>query len=381
MAGSPQRVVLLGAGHAHLFTIKRTAALVRHGVAVSVIAPDTFWYSGLATGMLGGMYSPALDRVDVAALVRQGGGTFIEDEVMNIDVQARTVLLRSGRVEPYEALSLNLGSEVPVDLTPGAADHAWLVKPIRNLWRLRQELEKRFATAAADRPLQIVIMGGGATGCELAANIQRLIDMHDAAAQVVIVARSDRVPDHVSRFAAAAVMRSLRRRGIELHLDCTVTEVCSDRVRISDASEQRYDVLVDAVGLRPSPLIASIGLPTSDDGSLLVDEHLRSIADPRIFGGGDCIAIRDRQLAKIGVYAIREGPIIFENLLATLGGTPLRRFNPQRRYLLILNLGDGTGLATWGPLYWHGRAAFWLKDRIDRRFLAEYHDAGGRVNR
>jgi hypothetical protein len=67
--------------------------------------------------------------------------------------------------------------------------------------------------------------------------------------------------------------------------------------------------------------------------------------------------------AGVGVYAVREAPVLCHNLLASLGGRPLRRFRPRRRFLLILNLGDGTGLLTWGPFSWHSRLAFRLKDR------------------
>ena len=76
--------------------------------------------------------------------------------------------------------------------------------------------------------------------------------------------------------------------------------------------------------------------------------------------------------AGVGVYAVREAPVLCHNLLASLGGRPLRRFRPRRRFLLILNLGDGTGLLTWGPFSWHSRLAFWLKDRIDCAFLRAY---------
>jgi NADH dehydrogenase FAD-containing subunit len=111
----------------------------------------------------------------------------------------------------------------------------------------------------------------------------------------------------------------------------------------------RYDFLVHATGLTPPALLRATGLPTSGDGALLVDPFLRSVADPRVFGGGDCVALQGRELAKVGVYAVREAPVLCHNLLATLQGRPLRRFLPQRRFLLILNLGDGTGLLTWGP--------------------------------
>jgi NADH dehydrogenase FAD-containing subunit len=99
----------------------------------------------------------------------------------------------------------------------------------------------------------------------------------------------------------------------------------------------------------------------------------------RVRGGGDCIAFEGRELAKIGVYAVRAAPVLHHNLLAALEGRPPWAFRPQRRFLLIVNLGDGTGLATWGPLYWRSRLMFQLKDWIDRRFLAEYQEAGGRV--
>jgi NADH dehydrogenase FAD-containing subunit len=77
-------------------------------------------------------------------------------------------------------------------------------------------------------------------------------------------------------------------------------------------------------------------------------------------------------LTKAGVDAVREAPVLCQNLLAALPGRPLPRFRPQRRDLLILNRGDGTGLLTWGPFSWHGPVAFWIKDRIDRAFLRAF---------
>jgi NADH dehydrogenase FAD-containing subunit len=126
------------------------------------------------------------------------------------------------------------------------------------------------------------------------------------------------------------------------------------------------------MGLTTPPVLRATGLPTSADRALLVDPFLRSVADTRVFGGGDCVTLQGRELARVGVYAVRESPVLCHNLLATLQGGPLRRFRPQRRFLLILNLGDGTGLLTWGPFSWHSRLAFRLKDRIDRAFLRAY---------
>ena len=81
-------------------------------------------------------------------------------------------------------------------------------------------------------------------------------------------------------------------------------------------------------------------------------------------------------LPKLGVYGVRQAKYIHANLLASLDGKPLAEYTPQRRHLAILNLGDGAAFATWGPFWWNGRASMWLKDSIDRRFLAGYRKLG-----
>jgi NADH dehydrogenase FAD-containing subunit len=365
-----QRAVMLGAGHAHLFALRRTAEFVRRGIEMVLVAPEIFWYSGLATGVLAGFYPPELDQIDVGALVKRAGGQFLRARATAIDVAARTVTLDTGQSVSYDVLSCNLGSEVPVDAIPGAADFGYAVKPVRNLWELRQALEARLGPGSP--PLQIVVVGGGATGCEIAANLQHLVATHRGQADITVLARGDTLLGQMPRGAAEKMRRILEQRGVQLVLGAPVVRVDSQVVTTADGKQFPFDFLVHAMGLTPPAVLRDTGLPTSEDGALLVDPFLRSVADPRVFGGGDCISLQGHELAKVGVYAVRESPILCHNLLASLQGRPLRRFRPQRHFLLILNLGDGTGLLTWGPLYWHSRLAFRLKDRIDRAFLREY---------
>ena len=361
------RVVLLGAGHAHLEVIRRAGAFTRRGFELVAIAPDDFWYSGLATGMLGGRYPPELDRIDVAALAARGGGTFRRDRATAIDPSQRTIHLEQGPPLSYDALSLNLGSVVPVDRIPGLSEHGHPVKPIRNLRAIRQELESRLRGAD---PVRLVVLGGGSTGCEVAANARTLADAVGGSLEITLLVPGDRILEGLPSRAAAGVADSLRRRGVRILNGSRVERVEPGAAIAADGRRVPFDLLVAAVGLAPPPLPRATGLPTVADGALLVNEYLHCPADPRIFGGGDCIAFSDRKLARIGVYAVRQAPVLAHNLLATLEGRPLRRFRPQRRFLLILNLGDGHGLATWGSLHWQGRLPFQLKDRIDRRFLA-----------
>ncbi len=371
-----RRVVLLGAGHAHLYTIKRASAFAARGIELVLVAPDNFWYSGLATGMLGGIYPPELDQVDVGALVNRGGGRFLRDRATAIDVESRTIHLESGPPLAYDALSLDLGSEVPVDSVPGLAEFGTPVKPIRNLWRLRQELEARFRSPNASKPVRVLVLGGGATACELGGNLLRLARDHNRTIAITLVTRGERILESFGRRLAEGVSRNLRRRGIEIVNRANVVHVGPGVIRTEDGRTFSFDHLISAIGLVPSLILRETGLPTDDQGALRVDAQLRSIADARIHGGGDCVALEGHSLAKVGVYAIRQAPILFHNLLASVEDRAPRTFRPQSRFLLILNLGDGTGLATWGPLHWQGRAAYWLKDWIDRRFLAGYQNEG-----
>src|SRR5690606_35980049 len=155
-----------------------------------------------------------------------------------------------------------------------------------------------------------------------------------------------------------------------------VARIDGSRAAMSDSRFLEFDVLINATGLRPPPLVAASGLAVDEEGALLVDETLRSVSRPDVFGGGDCIAIAGHPLPRIGVYAVRQAPVLHANLLATLAGDRLRPFRPQRRFLSIMNLGDGTALAWRSGLWWRGRGAMWLKDRIDRRFLAGAASAG-----
>jgi NADH dehydrogenase FAD-containing subunit len=361
------RVLLLGAGHAHLSVLANAARLTRRNAEVVIVAPDDFWYSGLATGVLAGQYEPALDVIDVGALAARAGARFVRDAATAIDPGARRVTLASGASLGYDVLSLDVGSEVPAASIPGAAIHGLPVKPVSNLTRLRGDLEARWRRG--ERP-RLVVVGAGNSGCEVAAAAAQLAVSRSGTVRITVLADTDRVLPAVPAVAARGVARALRQRGIRIRTAAAVTAVTAERVCVADGPAEPFDVLVVATGLVPPALLRQSGLATDEAGALHTDTTLRARDDPAVFGAGDCIAFEGRALPRIGVHAVRQAAVLLHNLGAVLDGDPLRRYRPQRRALLILNLGDGTGLATWGGFAWRGRAAFWLKDRIDRRWLA-----------
>jgi len=367
-----RRALLIGAGHAHLAVAAAAPAFGRRDVELTVVAPEAFHYSGLATGVLGGAYPPPLDVVDVAALAARGGGRFVRDRATALDVGARRADLADGPPLAWDVCSLDVGSTVDADAIPGAAAHALPVKPIANLLRLRAGLEARLR--AGDRP-RVVIAGAGATGCEVAANVAALARRLHGRVDVRVLARGGRVLPRLPRAASAAMAHALDAAGVVVETRTVLVAAEPGRACLDGGRMLACDHLVLATGLVPPPLARASGLPVDAAGALRVDAHLRVAGAPGVHGGGDCVAVPGPPLPRVGVHAVRQAPILLANLLAALDGAPPRRFVPQRRVLLVLNLGDGTGLLTWGRWWWRGRLAWWLKDRIDRRWLAQWHRA------
>ncbi len=102
---------------------------------------------------------------------------------------------------------------------------------------------------------------------------------------------------------------------------------------------------------------------------MLVNQYLQCYQYPEIFGGGDCIYFKNQPLDKVGVYAVRENPVLYHNLMALIEGKALHPFDPGGDYLLIFNMGDGTGVLRKRRLTFGGRLAFKIKDYIDRKFM------------
>jgi NADH dehydrogenase FAD-containing subunit len=368
----PKHLVLVGAGHAHMMVLKHLRRFVGAGHRVTVVGPSPLhYYSGMGPGMLSGIYRPEEIRFAVREMTRAAGGEFVEDRVVRIDGAGRRLELGRGGAIAYDVVSFNTGSLVPVD--PRFTGHAALfpVKPIENLLTARACILDAFRRGETP---EVLVAGGGPAGVEIAANLRRLAADACGRSRITLAAGRELLPGFGER-----VRRRVRRR-LSL-LDVGVREgdrldaASGRRVRLASGADLACDVLMLAVGVAPSPLFCDSGLPTGDDGGLLVDQFLRSVQFPQIFGGGDCISFAPRPLARVGVYAVRQNPVLLANLERALEGTPLAPFTPQPSYLLAFNMGDGTAVVSWKSIVFDGRLGFALKDYLDRSFMRRFRPA------
>ncbi|MCI5142373.1 MAG: pyridine nucleotide-disulfide oxidoreductase [Candidatus Electrothrix sp. ATG1] len=366
-----KKLVIAGGGHAHMLTLAHLDEFVEKGFEVTVIGPDTHhYYSGMGPGMLGGTYQPEEIRFATQDVVEKKGGTFIQAKVIAIQPVERTVRLNSGNEIPYDVLSCNLGSQVPDDLVQGSLDDIFLVKPIGRLYKARQ----RFLELGGKEKLSIAVVGGGPSAVEVAGNIWRLgqgTGIQQPA--ITVFAGRSLLPHHPAGVRKRA-LASFLSRSIKIITDRRVAQIQSGKITDTEGAEHQFDLIFVAVGVRPNRVIADSGIPTGPQGGMLVNSYLQSTKYKHIFGGGDCIDFQENPLDKVGVYAVRQNPILKHNLMASLTGERLRSFQPAGKYLLIFNLGNDTGILNKWSISFGGRLAFLIKDRIDRRFMRTFQD-------
>jgi NADH dehydrogenase FAD-containing subunit len=369
-----KHLVIVGGGHAHLTLLANLSQCVARGHRVTVVNRSAYhYYSGMGPGMLAGTYRPQDVRFNIKKMVEDRGAAFIEDAVVRIDARDRLLHLASGETLPYDVVSFNTGSDVPAVIPGASGPTVFPVKPIANLLKAQRFLIE----TVSRKPADIVVVGGGPAGLEVAGNVRRLSAGRGGTARITLLAGGRlmaQFPDRVRELA----LRSLGRRGINVIEAVHATSLEQDRVNMDNGKALTFDAAFLALGVVPSSLFRDSGLPTGPDNGLLVNRFLQSTAHPEIFGGGDCIFLDGHRLGKVGVYAVRQNPILMRNICAALDGGPMIPFVPQKRYLLIFNLGDGTAILNRGSVTLDGSLAWRLKDWIDRGFMRKFQLSGER---
>jgi len=368
-----KHLVFVGGGHAHLTALVRLNEYIRRGYRVTLISPSPYqYYSGMAPGMLSGIYRPQEVRFHVKKITEDREAEFIADSVTGINPRERFLSLKSGRKVSYDVVSFNTGSEVPAEKFVSApGKNIFPVKPVINLLYARN-----FVINAPQGSLKrFLVAGGGPAGVEITANLCRLIQKKGSGGKITLIAGKILLSESPKEVRTRS-LKFLQDRQVEVIEGSHIEEIRKDRVSLQDGREMEFEAAFWAVGIRPSPIFRDSNLPVGTKGELLVNSFLQSTGFPEIFGGGDCITLEGNPLPKVGVYAVRQNPILYQNLMAALEGGPLQPFTPQKDFLAILNMGNGRGILWYGNRVWEGRLSFLLKDYIDRAFMKKFQVSG-----
>ncbi|MGL4243197.1 MAG: FAD-dependent oxidoreductase, partial [Beijerinckiaceae bacterium] len=370
------RLVLVGGGHTHVQVIRALAERPEPSLAVTLVTDRLLTpYSGMLPGHVAGFYSHTEMHIDLGRLARVSGVRLAHASATAIDRARTAVLTSAGEAIPYDTLSLNIGITPDLSGIAGAAEHAIAVKPIS---AFLDRLDAFLAAAARpDGPRRIVLIGGGAAGVELALALRARLAGIDAAGRpfwIGLLAGNGVVSSQnggVQRRARAA----LERHRVTVIDGFRAVAVNAEGVRAADGRFVGADAVLISTAARAPSWLAATGLPTDADGSVRTAATLACIGDESVFAAGDCGAVVGDPRPKAGVFAVRQGPALTDNLRRRARGERLKPHRAQNAYLAILMTGDGSAIAGRGSwLAVEGRWVWLWKDRIDRSFMRMFSD-------
>ncbi|MCA0961961.1 selenide, water dikinase SelD [Salipiger bermudensis] len=360
-------LVLIGGGHSHALVLRMWGMTPLPGARLTVINPGpTAPYSGMLPGFVAGHYQRDALDIDLVQLARFAGARVILGAASGIDRSTRQIHVPGRPPVGYDVASIDIGITSAMPDLPGFAEHAVPAKPLGPFaaaWDTYRD---------GSGPASVAVIGGGVAGAELAAAMAFALRTRGRAAKVHLVdngaALSALRPQAASKLRAA-----LTAQGVTLHEQARITEVTAEGLRLADGGEIKAQFITGAASARPHGWLEATGLALTD-GFVDVSPTLQS-SDPDIFAAGDCAHMMKTPRPKAGVFAVRQTPVLFDNLRKRLAGegTP-RPYRPQRDYLKLISLGEKSALADRFGLALSGPALWRWKDHIDQSFMRKFRD-------
>ncbi len=363
-----KHIVLVGGGHAHALVIRKWAMNPIPGIRITLISPQIHTpYSGMLPGLLAGHYDFDDTHIDLLRLCKFANVRFIQDQVIDIKaVQNRVILSQHPYIE-YDQLSVDIGSTPDLSI-PGAKEFAIPVKPISNFYNYWQKLEQDLASGGNQK---LTIIGGGAGAIELALaagyRFQKRIKTGQLALNLVY-RNSELLSGYPAR-VKSQVKQALSEFKVSITNSFEVTEVNSEALVSTGKQTVTYDHLLWCTQASAQHWLKKTELPLNQQGFIRVNSFLQSPEFKNVFAAGDIAHMDHSPRPKAGVYAVRQGPYLFNNLISACLNKPLKQFKPQSGFLSLIALGDKKATGHKGKWSFTGSWVWNWKDNIDRKFM------------
>ncbi|WP_394011347.1 FAD-dependent oxidoreductase [Anaerococcus cruorum] len=353
-----KKIILAGGGHGHINILKN---LIKNPIKdqkiILITDYNRQYYSGMLAGYIEGIYTEEEISFDVPKLCKMANVSYIEQKIISIDKENQRVITEGGSYS-YDYLSINLGSLSKLNF-PTDFKNLTLVKPILNVVKAKNEIINLSKVKASPK---ITFIGAGASGVELALSFKAAFPKADIS---IITARD--ILRNFNQKAKKRFEKLLNENGINVIKNELVVEVRNQKI-FTNRNTYNFDHAFVTSGFS-GPDVAFDGFMTFGQNYLGVDENL--LASKNTLAMGDVATIKKYpSMPKAGVYAIREAPILYENLLKLINGdNDFKAYRPQEKYLQIINCGNKKALANYGNFSKYGKISWMIKDKIDRDYM------------
>lgn len=375
-------IVLVGGGHAHVHVLAAFAMRPQPGVRITLITRDLQTpYSGMLPGVIAGLQILDEAHIDLVRLAAATGTRLIHAQAIGLDRASKRVLLTGRPPIAYDVVSIDVGIAPAIDAIEGAAEHAIAVKPIGSFLSKFNDLLER--CRRPDGPRQIAVIGGGAGGVELLLSVRtRLlaevsaVSRDSAAFSFTLVTDGNILGTHNTR-VRESFRRAFAARNIALREHRRARAIAPDAIAFESGETIAVDAVLVTTDAAAPTWLRGTGLALDGQGFLAVNAMLQT-SDADVFAAGDCAALPSPR-EKAGVYAVRAGPPLAENLRRRAGGEDLKPWQPQRHHLALISTGERYAVASRGGFKAEGAWLWTLKDWIDRRWMRMYQDVDAMI--
>ncbi|NJO49196.1 MAG: NAD(P)/FAD-dependent oxidoreductase [Leptolyngbyaceae cyanobacterium RM2_2_4] len=334
MTQQPKRICILGGGFGGLYTALRLSQLpwskLEKPEIVLVDQRDRFLFSPLLYELLTGELQTWEIAPPYTELLAGTGVHFYQAAVAGIDVQSKQVQLQDGPELSYDRLVLALGGETPLDIVPGAAEHAIPFRTIADAYRLEERL--RTLEASDTDKIRVAIVGAGYSGVELAC---KLADRLKERGRLRLVELTDQILRSSPEFNREAAQKALEDRGVWIDLETKVEALGENTISLEYKGKVDtipVEVVLWTVGNKVAEVVQNLPLKHNPRGQLVITPTLQAIDYPEIFALGDLAECQDAEGQKVPATAqsaFQQAEYAGWNIWASLTHRPLLPFRYQ----------------------------------------------------
>lgn len=348
------RLVLVGGGHSHLTVLKRLGMQPINGLQVTLVAKElNAPYSGMLPGLIAGNYAFEQCHVDLLRLADFAGARVVMGEACGIDIEKKRLQIRGRPALGYDLLSLDVGITPSIEgITLAKGANALAVKPISSFYPVWKDLLERCVQPTG--PRNLVVIGGGAAGYEVVLAIRQRIFREVIAKGLsvqdfsfTLVASGDILPAQNAR-ARKFAKRELAEAGVTLVENDLVVGATPSELILTNGTKLKCDASIVCTQGKAAAWFKDTGLPLDEKGFLAIRPTLQTLGSDDIFAVGDCAAMVGTPRPKAGVFAVRQGPYLAQNLRRRLAEEPLVDYKPQRHFLMLLSNAGQRAIAVRG---------------------------------
>lgn len=375
-------VVLLGIGHtnAHILRMWKMKP-IPNAQLVCVSDFPIATYSGMLPGVLAGQYPVEAMEIDLVRLSNSAGARLVIGKVSGLELEKRQLLFADRPPLKFDLLSIGIGSRPSFKNVEVASESGLIaVKPMQTF--LRRLREKFASLNGSEVQNRIAIVGGGLGSIEIAFCLHNRMQTDPSwlemdknkFPEITLITGSQRLGSGLLESTAAKVTQQLDSCGIKYRRGLRVAKIGIDTIEFSDGTSMPADIVVWATSAVAPPMLKTLNLETDEAGFLSTRPTLQTKTDDRVFAVGDTGTIIGGETAKAGVFAVRQGPILWRNIKKSLRKQALESYEPQRGFLKLINTGNDRAIAEYRGRSYYGRWCWKLKDYIDLKFMKMYQD-------